>query len=234
MPLSRRSWVEPVAISLVAGTKITPSSSGGTTPSIDTTGASLLVMGVTFYKVPAQPTPSDSKSNSWTGLTRKDSTEVGVRLFYVTNPTVGSGHTFTYSAAGIYATMFVLAFSGTLTASVFEAETGATTSGFVALAPGSITTAGNGRVLVSVVGSNGASGMPWTVDAGFTIHSQNSYAGGVNEGGGIAYYIQGTAAAINPTWSVSASPAAAMASFVPVASIKGLPIITHHHRQVWG
>ena len=56
-----------------------------------------------------------------------------------------------------------------------------------------------------------------SVDSGFAADSV-VWAPGVTYGGGIAYLVQATAAAVNPTWTpvaVSGNAAATMASFKP-------------------
>ena len=65
-----------------------------TTSAIDTTGATLLVALIVTDT--GGGTMSDSKGNTWTALTaHSGGTTVTGQLFYVSNPTVGSGHTFT-------------------------------------------------------------------------------------------------------------------------------------------
>jgi hypothetical protein len=50
------------------------------------------------------------------------------RLYYAANPTVGSGHTFSYTGASNFSSIFVAAFSGVATSSPFDKENGATSS----------------------------------------------------------------------------------------------------------
>lgn len=177
---------------------------GVTTSGIDTTGADLIVVSVSWYIVDTpigSLTFSDSKSNTWTRLT--DSTGGGVAanvLYYCQSPTVGSGHTFTTN--GAYVSVCVAAFSGS-TSSPFDVQNGSGAAGGAGtIQPGSITpTVDNELVMCGFCGGAGTS--PVSIDGGFTKIVEEPVSSSF--GGAIAYLIQTTAAAANPTWTLSAS-----------------------------
>ena len=208
-----------MAFALVAHVKATPGSGGGTTGAIDTTGADIIVVAVSWYAGGAEAAVTDSKGNTWTGLTKK--TEAGnvdaVRLFYCIAPTVGSGHTFTNLSA--YPTICVAAFSGAL-AGGYEAESGATGVAVTALAPGNLTPSEAGELIVTALGRPNAGTNTPSVDGGFTISDNANWTAGVNEAGALAYLFQVGAAAVNPSWSWSGSSnaAAVMAVFKGAAA----------------
>ncbi len=187
-----------MAFALVADVATAPGSGGGTTtPAINTTGATLLIVALagggdrlTGF--------SDSKSNSWSALT-DHAPSIGVRILYCANPTVGSGHTFTYTTGGSYPVIMAQAWSGA-SATPFDAENGNVAGSCASLATGNITPAEDGELLVSAVTFNNDSPSE-TIDLGFTLGSGQNFGGGNNYGGGIAYQIQTTATARNPTWS---------------------------------
>jgi hypothetical protein len=191
---------------LVAQTlKATLSGSGGTTDAIDTTGANLIVIGVSAYSHADAPT--DSKSNTWTALTLYNSGTGYVRLFYCVGGTVGTGHTFTSVAD--YSVITVLAFSGSH-ASPYHSENGATSGA----QPGAVVPAVNGSLIVTaIVDAGGTTGVP-SADGSFTSYGQGGNGGVM---GGIAWYVQPTAASINPTWSATTSTnkRMAIADFAP-------------------
>jgi hypothetical protein len=83
-----------------------------TTSSIDTTGATLLVVTIHHY-APNAPSLSDNKSNTWSLAHNQGAGNERTRIYYCFNPTVGSGHTFSNTGTLNYASMSVLAFSGT-------------------------------------------------------------------------------------------------------------------------
>src|SRR5574343_2043522 len=138
-----------MSISLIASTKTSGSATGGTTGSIDTSGANLIVLAVGSMSG-GSPSISDSKGNSYTPLASADTDDLGrVRLYYCVSPTVGSGHTFTVSGTGIYASLAAAAFSGVNTADAFEAEsTNFSNTAGTSGTPGSITPAADGALIV--------------------------------------------------------------------------------------
>lgn len=193
-------------------------SGGGTTPAIDTTGADLIVLGIVSSAGFAAPT--DNKGNTWTPRTSQSSSQQRVQLYYCHNPTVGAGHTFT--STGSFEGIYVEAFSGSA-ASPYDQESGATSGagGLHTIQPGSITPAEDNELFVVMCGNESAIGFTQTIDQSFTITDQFNLSS-PTWGAGMAYLIQGSAAARNPTWTQSGSGTICivMATFktAPVAS----------------
>ncbi len=195
-----------MAIAVVSSVLLPRGVTGATSSSIDTTGATLLVMGLAGFQIVANSyTISDSKGNTWTPLTAKDTGaahEARTQLFYVANPTVGTGHTFDWAYAGYgNATAAVIAFSDCLTVSPFDQQNGFGTNSEVStVQPGSITPTEDNEVVVVMGGfpndMNSGSG---SINGGFTIAHQREFGGSNCVGGLMAYLIQTTAAAANPT-----------------------------------
>ncbi len=162
---------------------------GSTTSAIDTTGASLLVFVISKDNV-SDPTPSDSKGNTWLAGATSGGGNFQNQLYYAENPVVGSGHTFTTNLTG---TIAVCAFSGAKTSSVADNNSGASGP-----SPGAITPSENNCLVVS-----GFSG--WTdstaVDSGMTLIESFSLGGGGHYSCALAYKMQTTAAEIDPAWS---------------------------------
>lgn len=206
-----------MAVALVAHTLTTGSSSGGTSPAVDTTGASLLVFSIAQQGTDV--TVSDSKTNSWTGLTVYGST-TKCRIFYVASPIVGTGHTFTVSGTSTFSIGFVAAFSGVKLTTPFESQSGAT--GTTTIQAGSVTPAENGAlVIAALAGGATFSTLSLTIGSGFTRTDAASYITSTNYGGALAYLVQSTAAAVNPTWNpASGTPAltATNAVFAPAVA----------------
>jgi hypothetical protein len=168
---------------------------GGTTSSVDTTGATLLVATLAYYTVIAI---SDSKANTWTQLTAHTSGSANSVIYYCKNPTVGTGHTFTSAVSGNYSVLHVLYFSGTDTSAPFDVQNGAGGVGSP-FQTGSVTPGSANEVIVAHGGMNSSTG-PYTIDSGFTAPLQDIYTGGVNFGSLTGYLIQTSAAAVNPTF----------------------------------
>lgn len=181
-----------MAITPVAATNWAPAANGGTSAAIDTTGANLLVISAAWYGATTPVlTVSDAKGNTYTGLTVRDNA-TRQRIFYVLTPTVGAGHTFTLTGTNILPAFHAYAFAGVAS---YQTESGNVTIG----TSGSVTPAANGALIVT-----GLVALTAAADAvappGFTLH-QISYVASATVQGSAAYYVQPTAAAINPTWS---------------------------------
>jgi len=194
----------PVSISLVAHTGFgNPNSSGGATSSaLNTTGATLLVMTNMAYST--TQSVSDSLSNSWQALTQQCAGSVScLTLYYVYNPTVGSGHTFT--CTGSYAYCTVSAWSGTSTApTVLDAQNGATSSSTQSLSTGSITPSATNELIISGWGAQVHPVTGLAVSSGLTIldgQNTTTYVGPSYD----AYLIDSSSSTIDPAWSVTST-----------------------------
>ena len=193
-----------------------------TTPAVDTTGATLIVVGFTDY-VAGGGTPgvlSDSFGNTWTGLgatSASGGTIFTSQLYYCANPTVGAGHTFTDTGTTRIGSMVVAFFTGN-TATPLDGHTGADTLSGATEQPGSITPVANNELIITH--SNGwTNGTTATIDSSFTIIDQETGVASQSGASALAYLVQTTAGAVNPTWTWSGSTgvAATMASFKAAA-----------------
>lgn len=216
-----------MAIALVTNVEASASGSQNvTTGSIDTTGANLIVIAACTYNLGSGPTVTDSKSNTWAPLTKYQlANATTLRLYYCENPTVGSGHTFTVSTSLDYPSVCVAAFSGVKTSSSFDVENGTANASSSTIATGSVTPSEDNELVITgfCFGNTGTA----SIDNGFTITGQKQYNSSVNMGGALAYKIQTTAAAVNPTWTISGSPfqlATGIATFKAAAAAAGQPI----------
>jgi hypothetical protein len=211
--LSSPSWA---TIALIANT--CAGSSGGTgvtTTGINTTGASLIVLAIAYYPTVGVATPTDSVGgNTWNALPAYGNQNPYIKMYYAINPKTGTSQTFTESDGQNYPAICVLAFNGTVTTNGFDTQNGTTTSASTPISTGSITPTYNNEVLVSSLGAGG--GSSYTIDSSFTIPAGGTldFSGGNYWGIGIAYLIQTTATAENPTWNGDGSfNSATIASF---------------------
>lgn len=194
-------------------------SATATTGAIDTTGADLLIIGISRYFGASGVSLTDSKSNTWHALTvHSASSDVSNLLYYAWNPTVGSGHTFSFSGSAIYVTLCVAAFSGSQTSSdPFDAQNGGNTASGSTLQPGSVGT--NGELVVTSWGKGGGSGTD-TINLSFSISDQAAYSNGNWYGGDLAWLA--ATGAVNPTWTLgsgTADLAASVASFKAASGV---------------
>lgn len=188
------------AITLTASANTVYATTTVSTSAVNTTGASLIVVGLT-YRQTQGPHISDSKGNTWTICTKYEGSgsQSGVVFYYCVNPTVGSGHTFSNTDGGGTANfggISVFAFSGTATSSPKDRENGQFIDPLGATAtPGSITpSANNYVVLTTCMNWNGTAPTIPTGYTGFNWTTATAFAGGCG------YKIQTTASAENPSW----------------------------------
>ena len=187
-----------MAFSLVSNVTTTGGANGGTTAGIDTTGANLITVVVPSYSGTAAPTLSDSKSNTYTGLTEQVVIDNRLRMFYVLSPTVGGSHTFTVAGTDSFSSCIVAAWSG---AAAFDQQNGATAAGVSSLATGSVTPSENNELLVYGAMINDVGDIT-AVDIG-TLLDHFAGVDSVNFGCGFGYQIQTTATARNPSFTGS-------------------------------
>jgi hypothetical protein len=187
-------------------------STGGnsvTTDPMDTTSADLLVACLQYYWGVVNPaTLTDSKGNTWTlhgGNNTVSPTVSVLRIYTCFNPTTDAAHTFTVAENATYAAISVLAFVGAAayeanTSAIVQGGSGAGDLGASAIQPGSITPAENNELLITALGRRYITSTA-NVDSGFTKVGHVVESDGNHLGLDVAFKIQSTAAAINPTWS---------------------------------
>ena len=183
----------------------TPNTNGGTF-TIDTTGATLVAMAVTSSNATSLSV-SSSLNPIWTKLT----TQVGAgnvsatSLYYVQNPVVGADM-ISVTGPNEYPGFCVASFSLMATTSVHNAGTdnGAAAASTNTVQPGTVTIPAGAQLAITGFGWYGLVGLNETIDSGFTIAGQISYAGSISFGTGLAYKIQaaGTGGAVNPRWTL--------------------------------
>ncbi len=210
-----------MTIALVTGAHTATNTT--TSPAIDTTGATLIVIAAEEDTGSGRTwtAPSDNKSNTFLPLTATTLAGSGndVRLYYCANPTVGSGHTFTnnmteFSTQGFFSCISVAAFSGVATTTPLDQETAHQTGGGpFSVQPGSVTPSEDNELIVT--GAAIDTSKTYTINGGYTILDVGTATG--NNTIWLAYLVQTSAAATNPTWTLSAQNsggvAAAIATF---------------------
>ena len=185
-----------MAIALVS--HVAATGSNFTTGSINTTGATLLVANNSNFG--GTPGISDSYNNTWIPFTQRGGNNAQ-RMHYCINPVVGTGHTFTVTDGNV-GSLQVAAFSGVTGVLPFDQASGAASAGSSTAQPGSLTPANANSLMICGLGFQNA-GTLSGINSGFTI-TDTSPASGIY-GGSLAYLIQTTAVAENPTWTFSGS-----------------------------
>lgn len=189
-----------MTIALVVSVAKQGAVAGVTTTAIDTTGCDLLVANI-FFSHGAKPAAlvTDSKSNTWTAATKRNSTDAANRFYWCQPTSVGSGHTFTVGPPNCFGGIIVLGFSGVKASSPLDQENGANSSSASSLATGSVTPTEDDELLIYAATTSGNIN---SVDVG-TLEQTANGIGGTTYGGGVGYEIQTTATARNPSFSAS-------------------------------
>lgn len=209
------SWTHvPHAIAVVAhASAVSTTTNTVSTSGVDTTGATLIVLAVPFFSAVHTVDAldiSDSKGNSYTALAVCSSSGTAaasdIRFFYIASPVVGAAHTVSLSSGGaaVYPSIAMIALSGTAASPLDQQNCGpATTTGDTTRQPGSVTPSENSEIVITGVGLGGSNGSI-AIDSSFTIADSNGVNAGQGFGDGLAYIIQTSAGAVNPTWSATA------------------------------
>lgn len=203
---------------LTSTTAIAPTSGGNafkvaTTSAINTTGASLIVVAVSDNILASTPSLVDNAGNTWTLVrTQTDTTKNRLKVYICAAPITSVTHTFTYSVTtNGYPTVMVLALAGTRTSGVLDQQNGNTVAGATTSAsPGSITPTLSNEIVITAVSAGGQSGQTSapTIASGYT--RSNHYDWVANYKSAMAYLIQSSPSATNPTWTFNGTDTAAV------------------------
>lgn len=213
--------------------------SGGTTTAMNTTGANLIVLYVSYYHdYVGSLTISDSKGNTWTALTGSGTTtSVGCKFYYCLNPTVGSGHTFT-SGGTAYSSIHASAWSGAHASATLDQQNGATGTSVTSLSTGSVTpTEDNELIIYGCSGGTSTSADITAVNVGTLEDHWPGNVAADSYAGGVGYEIQTTATARNPSFTnaITTTLAARIVTFKAAAGGGGGSVPNfYHHRQSQG
>ncbi len=190
-----------MAIALVGHiTASSTTSSTFTSGTLDTTGATLIVVAVEEFAV---STLSDNMSNgAGTSLTLQTGSNIRLQLHYYVAPTVGAGHTWTSTGTGTFTTLAISAWSGVTTSSPFDVENGAAVTSTTTIQPGSVTPAVSGSLLLFAIGNNQTIGSN-SINNSFVVMDTTNVVGGQHEAAAHGYLVQSVAAPINPTWTIA-------------------------------
>lgn len=229
-----------MTIAFVSG--VSAGSTGGntvTTGSMDTTGGNILIQGAAwYYGVTADTVVSDSDGDTWSSANKylDGATVAAARIWYSYPALFGSGKTFTQAASASFPTATALCFSGVKASAPLDQQAGTGANNGSSLQPGSITPSEDNCLIIATLTTNGGSGV--AIDSGFTLVG-TAYQGGNHEAGYVAYKIQTTATAVNPTWTWTggAENAGGIASFKAASSPPPPPAVAYfppllHNRSV--
>lgn len=213
-----------MAFALV-GTPVQASSSDSgatvTTGTYDTSGANFVAVIVSHH-TGRTFTVTDNKSNgnATQAINRDGPDSASIAIYYWTNPTTGSGHTFTVTSdsSSVFPGVGVLAFSGAATSAVLDTgqtNSSASSSNVTSRATGSVTPSADGYLIITGLGTDSPGASSISQDNSVTTQGSTLFVASNAYGMAYGYKIQGTAAAIDVTysWTSSVISAAAIAVF---------------------
>jgi hypothetical protein len=208
-----------MAIAIIATQSTAFGSGGGTTVTLNTTGANLIIVPMTYIRT-STPTLSDSFGNVYSQLTKyEDPNSNGSCVVWYTVGTAGSGHTWTTNCRlGVTS---IIAVSGARTVTTpFDLVAGSYSAAMPVIpspwSAGTLTPSVDNCILVTCVCQNAAVGAPG-VPSGYTL--VGSFGVGTSFPGAAAYKIQTTASLENPGWVINTggNVTSTVADFMPPA-----------------
>jgi len=173
---------------------------GATSAAINTTGATLLV-GVPSGLGGSAVALTDNKGNgsaTIAGNSYNSGSNITPLIQYWLTPTVGSGHTFTYSAGSSYEGFCVYAVSGVTGVSDNNFTANAITTNTTTCQAGSITP-GSGTHIVFASAYDNTTGETPAIGSSYTLPLFLPQSAGNYVGTGAGYLVTGSAT--NPQWS---------------------------------
>lgn len=172
-----------------------PGSGGGATPSIDTTGAALIIVAV--CRANNSGTVSDSEGNTWTLLDMRTQGTFSTEWYYTINPTTSATHTFSFVGTNTYPGIIASAYSAA-GLPVFDQES-AQGGVFTSMTPTSLTPSQNDTLIVSFEGFEIT--QTQVVTESLAVRHSHPWTTGVDLGVAFGDIVQATAAASDPAWS---------------------------------
>lgn len=185
-----------------------------TTAALDTTGANLLVSGIAYFDN-GGATVSDSKSNTWDNSVLSNYSPFGPSNQgfvpqFVLSPTVGTGHTFTFTGpTSSHGGLIIAAFKSATGTPTYDYTTGigqAFNATFIStttptLGAGTVAPTVTNDLVVAHVSTN-SSTTTYTIDSGLTIAQQTPGIAGQIYSQGLAWGIRSTSSSFAPTWTL--------------------------------
>lgn len=193
-----------MAYSLIAHAASGGDGNVATTGTFDSTGANHLLVGVALFNGAGHASIgdiSDSKGNSWS-LRTLYATAGGIEIALyqgLQTMTVGTGHTVTFTRSGSFPSIAASAWSGAALSVVLDAQTGNNGGSASTIQPGSLSPSQDNDLLFTAVAAGGTT--ITSIDSGFSILDNVNAAN--SEPLAVAYKIQTTAGAENPTWTLA-------------------------------
>lgn len=188
---------------LIAHAENTVSSGAVSTSAISTIGANLIIIGIAT--VFSSGVPTDSEGNTWVLYDSGATHNTDYALYVCYSPITSGTHTFTNpsNGSGFNQCIVVGAFSGAVQVSG-TVKDGATQNASgdppTPAQAGSVTASQNDCLIIALGITEQGSGLGPVPDSGFTVAAANDE--GLGQALTLAYLLQSTPSAVNPTWTL--------------------------------
>lgn len=183
---------------------------GSVTTAAITSSGNLAIIAIHAYVGGAITpcTPTDNMGNSYNPLTQHvdGNSHSSDQIWYLYNPTVGAGHTFTCNVNSSFPTITV-AFFKTAASSPFDVQNGSAVESMTTLATGSTGTlnAANELLIASCTKQGFDTSSTTSFNAGFTTAENSGPVASEATGGILAYLTQAGTGAVNATCTIAMS-----------------------------
>ncbi len=172
-----------------------------TTGSISTTAGNFIGGVVSFYDFGGgDPTVSDDSGNTYQYRTTYASTFVQTRLFFCPSATLDGTVVVTATGTGTFPSIIAAVFSN-VNASPYDVENGATAAAATSVQPGTATPSEDDELLICGFNGNLLNEDFTISGTGWAEIAQVNSDGAHHVAAALAYKVQTTAGAENPTWS---------------------------------
>lgn len=200
-----------------------PATLVNTTDNFSSIGASVAIAGIWDFAVAAAGTVTDNQGNTYTLLGTYAGSTYRISIYGAKMVNTSATHTISYTTGVLaYSSISVLTLSGVDTSITYLDRVNGSASGVDYLKqPGSITPSANNEIVINAINSAGNTGTgPPTISSPYVISGATRWVSGAFFSGAMAWNIQTTATATNPTWTcpTSNSHAAMQVSLFPVSA----------------
>lgn len=186
---------------LISSTAKAGAANGSTTDPIDTQGAGLISVCLSWFSAGSVPALSDSEGNTWTPQTNYGTGFVNANAiqYHCIDPVVDASHTFTVTGNNSFADIFVMAWSAPGEIE-FDSATGQYDPDDNPISAGTLTPDDDNQLFITSISSTGSA---HAVNSSYSEIGDIAFSGGNRAGGCAAYKVQTVAGAENPAWTIT-------------------------------
>lgn len=188
------------------------------TPSINVSGANLILLNVSCYQSCGSLPISDTLNNTWNKAVTANNSNNEFTIIYYCSPCIATGNdAFSITSLNDFPSMSVEAWRDSNGVPHLDVTNTNTGNGVTTLQSGAVSPSRSGELLVTGINPPTGGNVPTSINGRFTISDTQTAVNGVSVGNGMAYLAGASQSTANPTWTVSSSDnmSAAIVTFAP-------------------